>query len=253
MWPLAGRLLNANGSASFNTAVGTNALLVATGGTNTAIGYSALSALTTSTRNTAVGYNAGNAFANGNWVTFLGAFANASAGGFSNSMALGDAATVNASNKIRLGDGATSVIEGQVAYSFPSDGRFKTNVKEDVKGLDFIMKLRPITYNWQTTKYAEFIGTDKKALEEKAVLYKNAEQIVQTGFIAQEVEKAANEIGYNFNGVHKPTNPKDNYSVSYDLFIPSLTKAIQEQQQLIINQQKMIDDLLKRVEKLEKK
>ena len=48
---------------------------------------------------------------------------------------MGAFATVNASNKIRLGSSAVTVIEGQVAYTFPSDGRFKTDITENVKGL----------------------------------------------------------------------------------------------------------------------
>jgi hypothetical protein len=45
---------------------------------------------------------------------------------------------VNASNKIRIGNSSVTVIEGQVAYTFPSDGRFKTNVSENIKGLGFL-------------------------------------------------------------------------------------------------------------------
>ena len=41
--------------------------------------------------------------------------------------------------------------------------------------------------------------------------------------------------------------------VNYSGMVPILTKAIQEQQQIIDNQQKTITDLLKRVEKLEQK
>ena len=41
--------------------------------------------------------------------------------------------------------------------------------------------------------------------------------------------------------------------VNYSGMVPILTKAMQEQQQVIDNQQKTIDDLLKRVEKLEQK
>jgi hypothetical protein len=43
--------------------------------------------------------------------------------------------------------------------------------------------------------------------------------IRQSGFIAQEVEKAAQEAGYNFNGVQKPENDNDNYSLAYGQFV----------------------------------
>jgi hypothetical protein len=113
------------------------------------------------------------------------------------------------------------------------------------------MKLRPVTYNWQSEKYAEFIGTNPGRIKEKEESYKKLEAVVQTGFIAQEVEQAAKQIGYNFNGVHAPTNPKDNYSIAYDLFIPSLTKAIQEQQGQLEKQAKENEALKKKNEQLE--
>jgi hypothetical protein len=49
-----------------------------------------------------------------------------------------------------------------------------------------------------------------------------------TGFVAQEVEKAANEIGYNFRGVSKPANDSDFYGIRYTDFIMPLVKAVQE-------------------------
>ena len=55
----------------------------------------------------------------------------------------------------------------------------------------------------------------------------------QTGFIAQEVEAAARETGYDFDGVNPPKNPSDNYSLSYASFVVPLVKAVQEQQQQI--------------------
>ena len=39
------------------------------------------------------------------------------------------------------------------------------------------------------------------------------EKIKMTGFIAQDVEKAAKEAGYDFSGVQKPANPDELYSL----------------------------------------
>ena len=55
-------------------------------------------------------------------MTGLGHGADAPAG-VTNSTVIGDAALVNASSKVRIGDGSMTVIEGQVAWSFPSDGK----------------------------------------------------------------------------------------------------------------------------------
>ena len=78
------------------------------------------------------------------------------------------------------------------------------------------------------------------------------EKIRMSGFSAQDVYNASKSIGYDFNGVDIP---KDNglMSLRYAEFVVPLVKAVQEQQLLIEKQQKLIDDLLKRVEKLEQK
>ena len=90
-------------------------------------------------------------------ITCIGYNADVSGVALTNATALGNGATVNASNKVRIGNAAVSVIEGQVAWSYPSDGRFKLNVTEEVKGLDFIKLLRPVVYNFDTRKYTEFL------------------------------------------------------------------------------------------------
>jgi hypothetical protein len=46
--------------------------------------------------------------------------------------------------------------------------------------------------------------------------------------VAQDVEKSAQEIHYDFDGVNHPQNDKDNYSLVYADFVPSLVKAVQE-------------------------
>ena len=54
-----------------------------------------------------------------------------------------------------------------------------------------------------------------------------------TGFIAQEVEKAAHEVNYNFSGVGKPKDENGIYSLRYSEFVVPLVKAVQEQQKII--------------------
>ena len=73
--------------------------------------------------------------------------------------------------------------------------------------------------------------------------------------MAQELEKVIPRL------VEEGSHPGENKSdpeikfkaVNYIGLIPILTKAIQEQQQTITTQQKTIEGLLKRVEKLEQK
>ena len=69
--------------------------------------------------------------------------------------------------------------------------------------------------------------------------YNAAERKLRTGFVAQEVEKAAQSLNYDFDGVNHPQNEKDNYSLVYADFVPSLVKAVQELS-------KMNDEMLKK-------
>jgi hypothetical protein len=76
---------------------------------------------------------------------------------------------------------------------------------------------------------------------------------LQTGFLAQEVEAVAKNIGYNFSGVDAPKNENDYYGLRYAEFTVPLVKAVQEQQTIIEAQNKKIEDLEKRLQKLENK
>lgn len=214
---------------NYNVAIGSFALSrISTGfSSNTACGYGALMNLNTATRNTALGHNAGDSYENGNYCTYLGATSDGSAAGFTNSTAIGDAATFNANNKVRIGDAGIASIEGQVAYSWPSDGRFKENIEEDVKGLDFILKLKPVSYNFNRMKFAQHVGQDITPDKEKNM--NELSKIRTVGFIAQDVEKIIEETGFtSFDAVRKPTHETDNYSVAYAEFVVPLVKAVQE-------------------------
>jgi hypothetical protein len=54
------------------------------------------------------------------------------------------------------------------------------------------------------------------------------EQKVYTGFIAQEVEAAAESLNYTFSGVDEPKNENDYYGLRYAMFTVPLVKAVQE-------------------------
>src|SRR5262249_41570292 len=143
--------------------------------------------------------------------TAIGANADVSSGVLTNATAIGAGAIVNASNKVRIGNGAVTVIEGQVPFTTPSDGRFKFKIQEDVRGLDFILQLRPVTYQFDVKRFDEQLNGSIKS----TAGYDAAESIRRSGFIAQEVEKAADATGYDFSGIIKPQSAKDHYSLSY--------------------------------------
>jgi hypothetical protein len=251
-----------------NTALGNGAMLFnATGSSNVAIGANSLTFTTNSEQNTALGFLAGNRFNMGFGNTLIGANADASQDGLTNAAAIGAGAIVNASNKVRIGNGAVTVIEGQVPFTTPSDGRFKFNIKEDVKGLDFIMQLRPVTYQFDVNRFDQECSANSIDSTSDILLasYNEAKLIRRTGFIAQEVEKAAMITGYDFSGIIKPRTEKEHYGLSYESFVVPLVKAMQEQQQMInelkeqnaelkkinIGQKSLNEQMLKRIKELE--
>ena len=232
-----------NTTGNNNTAVGVQALFLnTTGNSNTAVGGNALSATLTGTKNTALGFNAAFTVALGDDNTIIGAEADAFPGA-KNCVAIGKGAKCTADNQIRFGNAATTSIGGFAGYTDLSDGRYKKNVQENVGGIDFILKLRPVTYQLDIAGINKRLDVDSK-IENTAT---------RSGFIAQEVEKAAKEAGYDFGGVDKPKNEDGFYGLRYSELVVPLVKAIQEQQQMINELKKQNADLLKRVVEFEKK
>lgn len=238
--------LFSNTTGSENTGVGRNALINnTTGNGNVGIGSQALLRNVTGRCNTAVG-NLGLLVSQGDFNSGLGFATQVSNATFTNCTAIGSQAVVNSSNRVRLGDAVVTVVEGP-AYFTTSDKRFKSNITEtDVKGLEFIKKLRPVVYNFDTKKYQEFLISALPDSLRGIYMKKDfstSTAIRQSGFIAQEVEQAAKECGYNFNGVHKPESGSDNYSLAYSQFVVPLVKAVQEQQEQIEELKKQIKSL----------
>ena len=251
--------LTSDTSGSWNTAIGDFALADNTNGQeNTGVGESALWFNTTGNYNTTIGTWALSYNLTGNYNTSIGYAAGVGYGysSLTNTTCIGANAYVVVPNKIRLGNSTVGIIEGQVPYSYPSDGRFKNSIKEDVKGLEFISKLRPVTYKFDTKKFDEFLMKSMpdsiRQKRTKDIDYTESSGIVHTGFIAQEVEKAAQECGFTFDGVIVPKNDNDNYGVAYSQFTMPLVKAVQELNEKNMQQQKHIETLEARLEKLEK-
>lgn len=233
-----------------NVAEGAQALYLDTSGVyNTAIGSHALYGNTLGIQNTAVGTWALGNNGTGNYNTALGYNAGSNGYTLSNTTAIGYNAVANASNKVRIGNSAVTVIEGQVPFTTPSDGRFKYQIQEDVKGLSFIMQLRPVTYQFNVQQFDAQQQPQDKRMNATAIpaslqaAYTEAAAIRRSGFIAQEVEKAAEATGYNFSGLVKPKTAQEYYSLSYESFVVPLVKAVQEQQVLIEKLQQQVNEL----------
>ena len=97
-----------------------------------------------------------------------------------------------------------------------SDRNEKNTITESDLGLDFICKLKPVSYKWNQKEGG---GLDTKT---------------HYGLISQDVEEVIIETGKtldDFGAVDKPDG--DPMGLSYNEFISPLVKAIQEQQEQI--------------------
>jgi len=252
--------LFSNTTGYSNTGLGNFSLQnITTGHDNIAAGINALINNATGVNNAAFGNFAGDLATADNNNTFIGYGANNTSGlALSNSTALGFASTVTASNQVRFGNGSTTSIGGVVGYTTLSDGRFKKDIQENVKGIDFIMKLRPVTYHLDIAAVNNKLNRKGKTGGQEANAAGENTTATFSGFIAQEVEQAARDAGYDFSGIDKPKNENDFYGLRYADFVVPLIKAVQEQQQLIdklrqanANQRRLSKELLKRIETLE--
>ncbi len=209
-------------SGSFNVGVGNYALdALTTGATNVALGNAALGSVSSGSGNVGVGdhaiaggtsgYGTGNmvtvANSTGSGITAIGHIAGVTVNGLTNATAIGNGAAVDASNKVRIGNTGVTVIQGQVNFTAGSDVRFKKEIKNSDLGLDFILKLRPVSYKLKIEG------------EKDGVSY---------GFIAQEVESALE--GRNTRMIDTQSGPDKLKFMRYDDLIAPMTKAIQEQQ-----------------------
>jgi hypothetical protein len=178
----------------------------------------------TSVSNTAVGLEAGenNSIGTGTFNTFIGSFADAN-GNYTNGTALGSGAVLTASNRIVLGNGAITGIYAQVtAITAISDRRQKKDVRalDADLGLDFIEKLKPVSYR-----------------------FNNGDETERYGFIAQDLEQALpaslhdtverSEPEHGLALIERQNDNDRTYRVSYGELTAPIVKAIQQQQQQI--------------------
>ena len=256
-----------------NSALGGFALYRnATGNYNTAIGNRALIDLTNGSLNTAIGMGSGDFRFNFSSGTLLGAASNAD-DNLSNFTVVGFGAYAFENNQVVIGNTQVTSIGGYANWSNFSDGRFKNNVKENVPGLQFITQLRPVTYTLDIDgienvikaaipdvknnfkirtlnglKLPQNIPSDhnlkREPTEQELKARDEKAKIVYTGFVAQEVEKLAMELNYDFSGVDAPGNENGFYALRYGDFVVPLVKAVQE-----LNRKN--EELEQRIQKLE--
>lgn len=118
-----------------------------------------------------------------------------------------------------------------------SDRRLKKNITDLNYGLDEVMKLKAVSYNWKN----------------------NLDSKLHLGFIAQDVDKIIPEIvsksslsDLEFEKLQqKGELPTDTYGMEYTGLIPVLVKAMQEQQRIIESKSQQISQLEARLTAIE--
>jgi len=161
-------------------------------------------------------------------VTAIGSF-NVGGGGFPNTwhetdplFEIGNGTSdVARTNALTIFKNGNATLAGTLTQN--SDKRLKTNIGAIPYGLNTILQLNPVSYNW----------------------IKQPEQTQQSlGLIAQEVEPLIKEI------VKVGIDKDQTLSLSYIELIPVLIKAMQEQQDIIKNQDTKINSLTAELEQL---
>jgi hypothetical protein len=189
-----------------------------TGARNTLLGYAAGYRLSGNDNNICIGYNSGRYRNNGtddlNPINSLYVGYDARGGGSdatpTNEVVIGYQGRGNGDNTVTLGNSSVTALYCQVtSITAISDKRDKKDIKPITEGLDFVSKLNPVTFEWDTRD-----GSKK--------------DVKGAGFIAQdllELQKQS-EIGDNLDLVDY--KDEEHLQARYGNLIPVLVKALQE-------------------------
>ena len=132
-----------------------------------------------------------------------------------------------------------------------SDEREKNTIIDSDLGLDFINKLRPVSFKWNVGENVvteEEDGFDEKGKKKFKKIVTPKEGIrTHYGFIAQEVEAILN--GKDFGGFIHDTDT-DIKGLRYDQFTPIITKSIQE---IVVKYDNKIQELEAKIDELKNK
>jgi hypothetical protein len=220
------KLTSGNNNVFIGSRSGEN---MTTGSSNVLLGDNAGRSSTTATQNVFIGNQAGQnangsrnicignrvgSYANGadNTIVGTGAQYNTTLSGDNNTLIGHDAfaSSTSVSNEITLGDSNIATLRcNQTSITSLSDGRDKINVVQLGEGLDFVSRLKPVKFEWQTRDGNSKDGT------------------YEAGFIAQDLQQAQQDGDAEYLGLVMDSNP-DRLEASYGKLVPVLVRAIQE-------------------------
>ena len=229
-----------------NTIIGAENSGNLTGDKNVVLGAQAGLNLSTADRNTIIGYRSVEQLTTGDYNTIIGNEAAQSTADAQNQIVIGSTATGQGNNYAVIGnasvsrlyaaqDGAAVIYANGTINS--SDLRFKTIIKPVELGLQFIKKLNPVSY-YKISK-SQYKGEED-----------NNEPRYEYGLIAQEVEDILKESDPNNSIIIK--DDEGFYGMDYKQITMPLIKAVQEQEKTIETLKKVNEDLVQRLEAIEK-
>ena len=236
--------LNSIGESYSNTAIGSYSLYTNSGGDgNTAVGVASLYSNRgeeglhiLGMENTAVGCDAMRYNTFGSYNTSLGKNSGSSITTGNNNTAIGYDAQVpdgTLSNQVQIGNDNVSYAGVKVSWTYGSDRRLKSNILNSNLGLNFISKIRPVSY------------TRNSDIKQKP----------EYGFIAQEIEDVLKESGIDNSGMIT-VNDDGIYGLRYNDLLSPMVKAIQElktendELKKEIEQFKTVNDKIVKLEKI---
>lgn len=128
-------------------------------------------------------------------------------------------------------------IEVGTVYNL-SDARAKENVQTISSGLNTLLQLRPVSFNWKNeANEVQMLSTLDDEIYSDTITIANApsDDQLQYGFLAQEVAEVIPEA--------VKTDEGGNMLVNYNAIIPILVQAVQELQSTVQSQSLIIEQL----------
>jgi hypothetical protein len=213
--------------ASENVGVGALALEdLRSGEDNSCIGSKSGRNITTGSNNVTIGSSAGDTITTGDSNVLIGMSVDSSANSSSNQIAIGHNIT-GVDDKVcfgKSGNVLSASYTGEVAsvtWSATSDINIKKNIEPESIGLSLINKLNPVQFNFKSVDDL----SDEEDMYFDYVSSKSSKRC--HGFIAQEVEEAAQSVGIDsLDGLY--VDAKGVYQFGATAFIQPMVKAIQE-------------------------
>lgn len=222
----------ADGAQNVNVGAGAGYAIVG-GDSNTNVGHQAGNSVTSGVNNSNFGAGSGTDITDGGYNTNIGENSGVGTTTEDNTSCIGYYAAITASNQVQLGNSSTTTYAyGSVQDR--SDKRDKYDISESDLGLDFIERLRPVSFKWDYRE--DYIDRDKKEKINDAKKDGTKERTrPHYGLIAQDVKSVIDELNIDFGGFqdHSKNGGQDVMSLGYQEFIAPMIKAIQELSQKV--------------------